>query len=133
MGRLGYSAPTRRLAAGRLRAQSCWRPPPLGRPVFPIGRMNTVQLTSATGTEASQRSAGGSILARLDRPMAAGLIAFTAWLAFVLARWQTWAHGQITLFIMSGVKYSHPAQMSPPISHVPRAGYDGQFYYRLAL
>jgi hypothetical protein len=94
--------------------------------------MNTVQLTS-TDTGTSQRSAGGSLLARLDRPMATGLIAFTAWLAFVLARWQTWAHGQITLFIMSGVKYSHPAQMSPPISHVPRAGYDGQFYYRLAL
>ena len=62
-----------------------------------------------------------------------GLIAFVGWLAFVLARWQTWAHGHITLFIMSGVKYSHPNQMSPRISHVPLKGYDGQFYYRLAL
>jgi hypothetical protein len=61
------------------------------------------------------------------------LIAFIGWLAFTLARWQTWAHGHISLFIMSGVKYSHPRQMSPQISHVPLAGYDGQFYYRLAL
>jgi hypothetical protein len=34
---------------------------------------------------------------------------------------------------MSGVKFSHPDQMSPRISHVPLAGYDGQFYYRFAL
>jgi hypothetical protein len=69
----------------------------------------------------------------LNHPLATGAIAFLGWLAFVLARWQTWAHGHITLFIMSGVKFSHPAQMSPRISHVPLAGYDGQFYYRLAL
>ena len=73
------------------------------------------------------------MLARLNQPIATGLIAFIAWFAFVIARWQTWAHGHITLFIMSGVKYSHPAQMSPRISHVTKAGYDGQFYYRLAL
>jgi hypothetical protein len=92
-----------------------------------------VQLTSTTATGTSQRSAGRSVLAQLNYPIATGLIAFIGWLAFVLARWQTWAHGQITLFIMSGVKYSHPSQMSPQISHVPLAGYDGQFYYRLAL
>jgi hypothetical protein len=92
-----------------------------------------VQLTSTTDPAASQRIGGGSVLARLDYPAVTGLIAFVAWLAFVIARWQTWAKGHITLFIMSGVKYSHPAQMSPRIDHVPLAGYDGQFYYRLAL
>jgi len=35
---------------------------------------------------------------------------------------------------MSGVsKYSHPAAMRPRIGHVPLTGYDGQFYYRLAI
>ena len=92
-----------------------------------------MQLTSTTDASASQRTAVGSLLARLNHPIATGLIAFIAWFAFVIARWQTWAHGHITLFIMSGVKYSHPAQMSPRISHVTKAGYDGQFYYRLAL
>jgi hypothetical protein len=92
-----------------------------------------VQLTSTTNPGASERTTGGSYLARLDFPAVTGLIAFFGWLAFVLARWQTWAAGHITLFIMSGVKYSHPAQMSPRISHVTKAGYDGQFYYRLAL
>ena len=53
---------------------------------------------------------------------------------FVLARWMTWAHGDISLFIMSGVsKYSHPSAMRPRVGHVPLEGYDGQFYYRLAI
>lgn len=92
-----------------------------------------MQLTSTTDPAASQRTPSGSILARLDYPAVTGLIAFLGWFAFVIARWQTWANGHITLFIMSGVKYSHPALMSPRISHVTKAGYDGQFYYRLAL
>jgi hypothetical protein len=92
-----------------------------------------VQLTSTTDSAAAQRTSDGSLLARLDYPVVTGLIAFLGWLAFVLARWQTWAAGHISLFIMSGVKYSHPAQMSPKIFHVTKAGYDGQFYYRLAL
>jgi hypothetical protein len=92
-----------------------------------------VQLTSTTDATASDRSARASILAKLNHPGAAAAIAFLGWLAFVLARWQVWAAGHITLFIMSGVKdFSHPDQMVPRISHVPSQGYDGQFYYRLA-
>jgi hypothetical protein len=88
-----------------------------------------VQLTSTTGTGASQQSAAGSLLARLNHPVAAGVIAFLGWLAFALARWQTWAAGHISLFIMAGHVYSGAA----PLPHVPSKGYDGQFYYRLAL
>ncbi|HSZ39750.1 MAG TPA: hypothetical protein VK817_07315 [Trebonia sp.] len=70
---------------------------------------------------------------RLNHPVAAGIISLVLWLGFVLARWQVWAQGHISLFIMSGMKdYSHPSQMVPPISHVPSQGYDGQFYYRFA-
>lgn len=94
---------------------------------------NRVQLTPAAGTQASREPAASPVLLRrLNHPAAAAVIAFLAWLGFVLARWQVWAKGHITLFIMSGVKYSHPAQMHPRISHVPSAGYDGQFYYRFA-
>jgi hypothetical protein len=92
-----------------------------------------VQLTSTTGAASSQRATGSLVLARLNHPAAASAIALAGWLAFVLARWRVWANGHITLFIMSGVKFSHPDQMSPRISHVPLAGYDGQFYYRFAL
>jgi hypothetical protein len=51
----------------------------------------------------------------------------------VVARLLVWAHGNLSLFIMSGADYSHPAQMYPAIGHVPKKGYDGQFYYRFAL
>jgi len=61
-------------------------------------------------------------------------VALAGWAGFVLARWRVWARGDISLFIMSGVsKYSHPGAMRPPIGHVPLTGYDGQFYYRLAI
>jgi len=92
-----------------------------------------VQLTSTTDPATSRRTSDGSLLARLDYPVVPGLIAFVAWLAFVLARWQTWAAGHISLFIMSGVKYSHPAQMYPRISHLNKVGHDWQNDYRLTL
>jgi hypothetical protein len=92
-----------------------------------------VQLTSTTDTTASAQSATAPVLAKLNNPAVAAAIAFVGWLAFVLARWQVWAAGHVTLFIMSGVQdYSHPDQMVPRISHVPSQGYDGQFYYRFA-
>jgi hypothetical protein len=95
---------------------------------------NRVQLTRAASTEASAETAVSSaFIRRLNHPVAAGVISIAAWLGFVLARWQVWAQGHISLFIMSGVKdYSHPSQMVPHISHVPSQGYDGQFYYRFA-
>ena len=76
---------------------------------------------------------GAGLLARLNRPAAAGLIALAGWLAFVLARLAGWARGQLSLFIESGTHYSHPALMFPRIAHVKGKGYDGQFYYRFAL
>jgi hypothetical protein len=89
-----------------------------------------VQLTSTTDTTASQRRASrNSVLARLDFPAVTGLIALLGWLAFVLARLETWAAGKIGLFVMAGHVYSRQADLP----HVPSKGYDGQFYYRFAL
>jgi hypothetical protein len=86
------------------------------------------QTTAVAGQEAKVAA-----LARLNHPAVTGAVAFVGWLAFVLARLETWADGHISLFIMSGQVYSHPAQMPPDIMHVLSEGYDGQFYYRLAL
>ena len=49
--------------------------------------------------------------------------------------WQIWAKGHLTLFIIWA---GHTDSRTPPSSRaaccrVPSAGYDGQFYYRLAL
>ena len=62
-----------------------------------------------------------------------GIIAFLGWLGFALARWQIWAKGHLSLFIMAGHVYTHRAQLPRGLLLVPSAGYDGQFYYRLAL
>ncbi len=61
------------------------------------------------------------------------VIAFLGWLGFALARWQIWAKSHLSLFIMAGHVYTHRAQLPRGLLLVPSAGYDGQFYYRLAL
>jgi hypothetical protein len=68
-----------------------------------------------------------------DQPALAGLIALLAALGFALARWQTWAHGNISRFIMVGMHFATPAQVPPGVPVAPTYGYDGQFFYRLAL
>jgi hypothetical protein len=69
----------------------------------------------------------------LNRPLVPGIIAFLGWLGFALARWQIWAKDHLSLFIMAGHVYTHRAQLPRGLLLVPSAGYDGQFYYRLAL
>jgi hypothetical protein len=69
----------------------------------------------------------------LNRPLVPGVIAFLGWLGFALARWQIWAKGHLSLFVMAGHVYTHRAQLPRGLLLVPSAGYDGQFYYRLAL
>ncbi|HTQ93525.1 MAG TPA: hypothetical protein VMK84_28925 [Streptosporangiaceae bacterium] len=69
----------------------------------------------------------------MNHPLVPGIIAFLGWLGFALARWQIWAKGHLSLFIMAGHTYTHRAQLPRGLLLVPSAGYDGQFYYRLAL
>jgi hypothetical protein len=74
-----------------------------------------------------------SLAARIDRPIVAGLIALLAALAFALARRQIWAKGNISRFILVGRHFSTPAKVPHGIAVFPSYGYDGQFFYRLAL
>jgi hypothetical protein len=92
-----------------------------------------VQLTSTSEEDRSLRQRPPSLWSRLDRPLVPGIIAFLGWLGFALARWQIWAKGHLSLFIMAGHVYTHWAQLPRGLLLVPSAGYDGQFYYRLAL
>jgi hypothetical protein len=69
----------------------------------------------------------------MNRPLVPGVIAFLGWLGFALARWQVWAKGHLSLFIMAGHVYTNRAQLPRGLLLVPSDGYDGQFYYRLAL
>jgi hypothetical protein len=72
-------------------------------------------------------------LDRSDRPIVPGSIAVLGALAFTLARWQTWASGNIGRFILVGRHFATPSQLPPGIPVAPTYGYDGQFFYRLAL
>ena len=74
-----------------------------------------------------------SLASRSNRPWVAALIAALAALAFALARWQIWAQGSIGRFILVGRHFSTPAQLAPGIPVAPTYGYDGQFFYRLAV
>jgi hypothetical protein len=97
-----------------------------------------LQLTSTSEEDESVRQRASSPWPRLDRPIVAGVIAFVAWLGFVLARWQIWADGSLSRFILLGsgrTGYTNPAQLPRGVvlGDPNQAGYDGQFYYRLAL
>ncbi|MCQ4079556.1 hypothetical protein NGB36_02800 [Streptomyces sp. RB6PN25] len=72
-------------------------------------------------------------LSRIDRPAVPGLLAFLGWLGYVAARLQFWARGDIRRFVMAGQLYTHPAQLPHGFPLTQAAGYDGQFFYRLAL
>ncbi len=92
-----------------------------------------MQLTSTSEKDRSLRQRSASQWSGLDRPIVPGVIAFLGWLGFVLARWQVWAKGHLSLFIMAGHVYTHLGQLPRGLLLVPSDGYDGQFYYRLAL
>jgi hypothetical protein len=92
-----------------------------------------LQVTSTSEKHKSLRQAAPSLWSRANRPAVPGVIAFLGWLGFALARWQTWAKGHLSLFIMAGHVYTHRAQLPRGLLLVPYQGYDGQFYYRLAL
>jgi hypothetical protein len=97
-----------------------------------------LQLTSTSEEDESVRQRAASPWSGLDRPVVAGMIAFVAWLGFVLARWQIWANGSLSKFILLGSGrngFTNLAQLprGVAIADPNEAGYDGQFYYRLAL
>jgi hypothetical protein len=92
-----------------------------------------LQLTSTSEEDRSLRQGSPSLWSKLNRPLVPGVIAFLGWLGFALARWQIWAKGHLSLFIMAGHAYTHRGQLPRGLLLVPSAGYDGQFYYRLAL
>lgn len=66
-------------------------------------------------------------------PLLSALIAGAAATVFVIARWATWAKHNIGNFILVGRHFANPAQVPHGIPIQPTYGYDGQFFYRLAL
>jgi len=101
-----------------------------------------LQLTSTPDAPQSLREGAPSLLSRLNHPVSAAILAFLGWLGFVLARLTVWAHGHPSLFVVAGSgkwkgghAFTNLRQLPPGmrIGDPNSAGYDGQFYYRLAL
>ena len=97
-----------------------------------------MQLTSTSEEDRSLRHRTASPWPGLNRPIVPAVIAFLGWLGFALARWQIWAKGHLSLFILLGsgrTGFTHLKQLPPGvmIGDPNAACYDGQFYYRLAL
>ena len=74
-----------------------------------------------------------AVIAWTDRPAVPGLITLLAAAGFVLARWDLWARRSISRFILIGQIFAHPAQLPAGMPLRAPYGYDGQFYYRLAI
>src|SRR5207237_58933 len=75
----------------------------------------------------------GPLISGTDRPAVAGLITLAATLALTVTRWLTWAHDNLSRFILVGRHFATPAQLPPGMPLAKTYGYDGQFFYRLAL
>jgi len=69
----------------------------------------------------------------LDQPSCAAAVAVLAATVFVLLRLYLYAHGDITRFIDAGSSFVNPSQAPHGLHMVSGTGYDGEFYYRLAL
>ncbi|HEY1653081.1 MAG TPA: hypothetical protein VGG09_14450 [Acidimicrobiales bacterium] len=69
----------------------------------------------------------------LDQPALLALGVAGAATVFVLARLVLVAHGDVTRFIDVGSAFAHPSAVPRGVAIVPGSGYDGEFYFRLAL
>lgn len=76
--------------------------------------------------------AAGSVPVALNTPAVPAFAAAIGGVTFVLLRLAFAAKGEVTRFIVAGSRYTN-AKRAPAGLHVFRTGYDGQFYYRLAL
>ncbi len=61
------------------------------------------------------------------------LVAIPAATLFVLLRWRVAAHEKLGNFVVAGSKYASSTRVPSALPVGTGSGYDGQFYYRLAL
>lgn len=69
---------------------------------------------------------------RLDSPRSIGVIAGVLAILFVAARLLVAADGDVSRFVVAGNVHTDAARVQPAIHVFDTAGYDGQFYWRLA-
>jgi hypothetical protein len=85
-----------------------------------------------TATAATAPDRGTTLRSRADHPVVPGLIALVAVTAEVVARVLLKLGGNVSGLALIGDVYGHPGQLPPGVRVFHYAGYDGQFYYRMA-
>lgn len=73
------------------------------------------------------------LAAGADRPVVSAAVAAVAGTVYVVARLLVVAKGDVSRFVMAGRDFVNPATAPAGLHIFPGSGYDGQFYYRLAL
>ncbi len=73
------------------------------------------------------------VTAWTNRPIVTGLITLLAAAGFVAGRWEMWSRRSFGRSILIGQDFAHPAQLPASMPLRAKTGYDGQFYYRLAI
>ncbi len=82
---------------------------------------------------ATRAERGASLVSRADRAVVPAAVAAVAGTLFVLARLLVVAKGDLSRFVMAGRDFVNPAAAPAGLHVFSGTGYDGQFYYRLAL
>lgn len=90
-------------------------------------------MASATAGEATEPAQRLRLWAAANRPAAAGLIAFVVALGQAVWRLEVRLDGRVTEFMLVGNQFTDPAQVPGHVFVFGYPGYDGQFYYRMAL
>jgi hypothetical protein len=85
--------------------------------------------TAADATVPGRRPA---LRARTDHAVVPGLIAAAAVIAEIVARVVVLLRGNVSGLALIGKVYGHPGQLPAGVKVFHYAGYDGQFYYRMA-
>ncbi len=70
---------------------------------------------------------------RLDSPLSPMVATVPLTVSFVVLRWMVAAHHQLARFVLAGSDYATRSRVPRGLPIRPGSGYDGQFYYRLAL
>ncbi len=89
--------------------------------------------TEIVASRAWQGDRGSAAGRRLDVPAVPAVVAALGATAFVLLRLAVVAKGDVTRFIMAGSEFVDRARAPAGLHVFAGTGYDGQFYYRLAL
>lgn len=66
-------------------------------------------------------------------PVGVGVLVAILALVFVGARLIVAADGDVSRFVVAGESFVDPATVRPPVHVFPSSGYDGQFYWRMAV